>query len=103
MYYGVSLNVGNFGLDIYLTQFIFGIAEVPARLGCFPLIERFGRRICQSVALFIGGAACLIIPAIPAGISPNVFSICWPLASLAIFEEFDSFNTVLLTNHYICN
>lgn len=71
VYYGVSLNVGNFGLDIYLTQLIFGIAEVPARLGCFPLIEKFGRRICQSVALFIGGAACLIILAIPEGIFPK--------------------------------
>uniref|UniRef100_A0A673I8Y2 Solute carrier family 22 member 13b n=1 Tax=Sinocyclocheilus rhinocerous TaxID=307959 RepID=A0A673I8Y2_9TELE len=57
VYYGVSLNTGNFGLDIYLTQLIFGIAEFP----------RFGRRICQSVMLLLGGTACLIIPAIPAG------------------------------------
>ncbi|XP_073686953.1 solute carrier family 22 member 13-like [Garra rufa] len=66
VYYGVSLNVGNFGLDIYLTQLIFGIAEFPARLSCFPLIQRFGRRICQSAVLLLGGTACLIIPAIPA-------------------------------------
>uniref|UniRef100_A0A671NGC3 Solute carrier family 22 member 13b n=1 Tax=Sinocyclocheilus anshuiensis TaxID=1608454 RepID=A0A671NGC3_9TELE len=57
VYYGVSLNVGNFGLDIYLTQLIFGIAEFP----------RFGRRICQSAMLLLGGTACLITPAIPAG------------------------------------
>uniref|UniRef100_A0AAY4B8Q6 Major facilitator superfamily (MFS) profile domain-containing protein n=1 Tax=Denticeps clupeoides TaxID=299321 RepID=A0AAY4B8Q6_9TELE len=67
VYYGVSLNVGNFGLDIYLTQLIFGIAEVPARLGCFPLIERFGRRVCQSASLLFGGTACLVIIAIPEG------------------------------------
>uniref|UniRef100_A0A673MCV5 Major facilitator superfamily (MFS) profile domain-containing protein n=1 Tax=Sinocyclocheilus rhinocerous TaxID=307959 RepID=A0A673MCV5_9TELE len=67
VYYGVSLNVGNFGLDIYLTQLIFGIAEFPARLSCFPLIQRFGRRICQSAVLLLGGTACLIIPVIPAG------------------------------------
>ncbi|XP_051737876.1 solute carrier family 22 member 13b [Ctenopharyngodon idella] len=65
VYYGVSLNVGNFGLDIYLTQLIFGIAEFPARLSCFPLIQRFGRRICQSAVLLLGGIACLVIPAIP--------------------------------------
>ncbi|KAK9953370.1 hypothetical protein ABG768_017368 [Culter alburnus] len=65
VYYGVSLNVGNFGLDIYLTQLIFGIAEFPARLSCFPLIQRFGRRICQSAVLLLGGTACLVIPAIP--------------------------------------
>lgn len=67
VYYGVSLNVGNFGLDIYLTQLIFGIAEFPARLSCFPLIQRFGRRICQSAVLLLGGTACLVIPAIPVG------------------------------------
>ncbi|KAI4901421.1 hypothetical protein NFI96_018552 [Prochilodus magdalenae] len=67
VYYGVSLNVGNFGLDIYLTQLIFGIAELPARLGCFPLIERFGRKKSQSAALLLGGTACLVIPAIPSG------------------------------------
>ncbi|TRY85535.1 hypothetical protein DNTS_033067 [Danionella cerebrum] len=66
VYYGVSLNVGNFGLDIYLTQLIFGIAELPARLSSFPLIERFGRKVGQSTVLLLGGTACLLIPAIPA-------------------------------------
>ncbi|MCJ8745789.1 hypothetical protein PDJAM_G00134410 [Pangasius djambal] len=66
VYYGISLNVGNFGLDIYLTQLIFGIAELPARLSCYPLVERFGRKKSQSAVLFLGGTACLVILAIPA-------------------------------------
>uniref|UniRef100_A0A4W5NF52 Solute carrier family 22 member 13b n=1 Tax=Hucho hucho TaxID=62062 RepID=A0A4W5NF52_9TELE len=49
VYFGVSLNVGHFGLDIYLTQFIFGLAEILARLGCYTLLERLGRRPCQAV------------------------------------------------------
>ncbi|KAF5903594.1 solute carrier family 22 member 13 [Clarias magur] len=65
VYYGISLNVGNFGLDIYLTQLIFGIVELPARLGCYPLVERFGRKKSQSAALLLGGTACLVILAIP--------------------------------------
>ncbi|XP_072306995.1 solute carrier family 22 member 13-like isoform X2 [Eucyclogobius newberryi] len=65
MYYGISLNVGNFGLDIYLTQFIFGLVELPARLGSLPLLQRFGRRKCQTVVLVLGGTACLVIIAIP--------------------------------------
>ncbi|KAI5617170.1 solute carrier family 22, member 13 [Silurus asotus] len=65
VYYGISLNVGNFGLDIYMTQLIFGIAEFPARLSCYPLVERFGRKKSQSVALLLGGTACLVILAIP--------------------------------------
>ncbi|KAL2085499.1 hypothetical protein ACEWY4_018819 [Coilia grayii] len=87
VYYGVSLNVGNFGLDIYLTQLIFGIAELPARLGCFPLIERFGRRICQSVALFIGGTACLAITAIPEDL-PVVVTVIAVLGKFCLAASF---------------
>uniref|UniRef100_A0A672HLG6 Solute carrier family 22 member 13b n=1 Tax=Salarias fasciatus TaxID=181472 RepID=A0A672HLG6_SALFA len=65
MYYGLSLNVGTFGLDIYLTQVIFGAVELPARLGTVPAIQHFGRRICQTTGLFIGGLACLGNLAIP--------------------------------------
>ncbi|KAK7881815.1 hypothetical protein WMY93_030224 [Mugilogobius chulae] len=65
MYYGISLNVGSFGLDIYLTQFIFGLVELPALLSCVPLLQRFGRRLWQMVVLICGGTACLVIIAIP--------------------------------------
>uniref|UniRef100_A0A667YMD5 Solute carrier family 22 member 13b n=1 Tax=Myripristis murdjan TaxID=586833 RepID=A0A667YMD5_9TELE len=61
VYYGLSLNVGSFGLDIYLTQFIFGIVELPARLGSLPLLRFFGRRICQAGFLLFAGLACLVI------------------------------------------
>lgn len=67
MYYGLSLNVGSFGLDIYLTQFIFGVVEIPARLGTLPLLQHFGRKICQAGFLIFGGCACLVILAIPKG------------------------------------
>uniref|UniRef100_A0AAY4B915 Major facilitator superfamily (MFS) profile domain-containing protein n=1 Tax=Denticeps clupeoides TaxID=299321 RepID=A0AAY4B915_9TELE len=87
VYYGVSLNVGNFGLDIYLTQLIFGIAEVPARLGCFPLIERFGRRVCQSASLLFGGTACLVIIAIPEDL-PVVVTVIAVMGKFALAAAF---------------
>nr|XP_057916244.1 solute carrier family 22 member 13b isoform X1 [Doryrhamphus excisus] len=65
MYYGLSLNVGHFGVNIYLTQFIFGLVEIPARLGSLPLIQRFGRRPCEAILLMFGGATCLAIIAVP--------------------------------------
>lgn len=68
LYYGLSLKVGSFGLNIYLTQFIFGIVEIPANLGSWTLIQHFGRRICQGCFLFFGGAACLLVLAVPNGI-----------------------------------
>lgn len=67
MYYGLSLNVGNFGLDIYLTQFIFGVVELPARLGSLPLLQRLGRKKVQAAVLIFGGCACLALIAIPEG------------------------------------
>ncbi|XP_034001883.1 solute carrier family 22 member 13-like [Trematomus bernacchii] len=65
VYYGLSLNVGNFGLNIYLTQFIFGLVEFPARWGSLGLIQRFGRKRCEAIVLLFAGAACLGILTIP--------------------------------------
>ncbi|XP_034561799.1 LOW QUALITY PROTEIN: solute carrier family 22 member 13-like [Notolabrus celidotus] len=90
MYYGLSLNVGNFGLDIYLTQFIFGLVELPARLGSLPLIQHFGRKKSQAAVLFAGGAACLVILAIPEDL-PVVVTV---IAVLGKFAATASFSVV---------
>uniref|UniRef100_A0A3B3UNI5 Solute carrier family 22 member 13b n=1 Tax=Poecilia latipinna TaxID=48699 RepID=A0A3B3UNI5_9TELE len=89
MYYGLSLNVGNFGLDIYLTQFIFGVVEVPARVGILPFLQYFGRKICQGAVLLFGGAACLGILVIPK--LPIVITV---IAVLGKFAATASFATV---------
>uniref|UniRef100_UPI0037E7757D solute carrier family 22 member 13-like n=1 Tax=Semicossyphus pulcher TaxID=241346 RepID=UPI0037E7757D len=65
LYYGLSLNVSGFGVDIFLTQFIFGLVEIPANLGSLVLIQHCGRRICQAGFLGFGGAACLLVLAVP--------------------------------------
>eukprot|EP00075_Anas_platyrhynchos_P016916 XP_027306169.1 solute carrier family 22 member 13 [Anas platyrhynchos] len=65
VYYGLSLNVTNFGLDIYLTQLAFGAVEIPARVGCIFLLQWFGRRKSQAGTLLLSGLVCLIITGIP--------------------------------------
>ncbi|XP_072268669.1 solute carrier family 22 member 13-like [Pyxicephalus adspersus] len=65
VYYGLSLSVGSFGFDIYLTQLIFGAVEVPARIGSMFLVEYIGRKRSQSACLLLGGVVCLIVSAIP--------------------------------------
>lgn len=65
VYYGLSLNVGSFGLDIYLTQLIFGGVEIPARLGSMFIVQIIGRKLSQSLCLLLGGTVCLVITAIP--------------------------------------
>ncbi|XP_041824667.1 solute carrier family 22 member 13b [Melanotaenia boesemani] len=90
MYYGLSLNVGNFGLDIYLTQFIFAMVEFPARLGILPLLQHFGRKVCQGGVLLFGGFTCLGILAIPTDL-PVVVTV---IAVLGKFAATASFATV---------
>ncbi|XP_059183087.1 solute carrier family 22 member 13-like isoform X2 [Centropristis striata] len=90
VYYGLSLNVGHFGLNIYLTQFIFGAVEFPARLGSLGLIQRFGRKICEAVVLCFSGAACLVILAIPEDL-PVVVTV---IAVLGKFTATTSFSII---------
>ncbi|XP_015276446.1 PREDICTED: solute carrier family 22 member 13-like [Gekko japonicus] len=65
VYYGMSLHVGNFGLDIYTTQLVFGAVEIPARASCIFLLEWMGRKKCQAGWLLLAGVVCMIIPAVP--------------------------------------
>ncbi|XP_036122191.1 solute carrier family 22 member 13 [Molossus molossus] len=65
-YFGLSLQVGDFGLDIYLTQLIFGAVEVPARYSSIFMMQRFGRRWSQMGTLVLGGLACITIIFVPA-------------------------------------
>lgn len=76
LYYGLSLNVGSFGVNIYLTQFIFGLVEIPAVLTGFVLNERLGRRLSQMGFMVFGGAACLSVLAIPAGTAKTFIIKC---------------------------
>lgn len=77
LFYGLSLNVGNFGLNIYLTQLIFAVVEIPANLCSMTLIQHFGRRICQACFLLFGGTACFVVLAVPKGIFPIWNLLLW--------------------------
>ncbi|XP_056869265.1 solute carrier family 22 member 13-like [Takifugu flavidus] len=65
VYFALSLNVGSFGSNIYITQLIFGAIEFPSYLSGYVLNERLGRRLSQSGFVVLGGVACLLILAIP--------------------------------------
>lgn len=67
VYYELSLHVGDFGLNIYLTQLIFGAVEIPSRILSIFLLESIGRKKCQSTWLILGGIMCVIICVIPKG------------------------------------
>ncbi|XP_051944684.1 solute carrier family 22 member 13-like [Hippocampus zosterae] len=60
-YYCISFNVGNFGLDVFLTQLIFGLTEIPVHLVCVWLLEALGRRVSFISTLLVGGVLCMLI------------------------------------------
>lgn len=54
-YYGISFNVVGFGVNIYLTQFIFGAIELPAKACVFFSVDKTGRRPVQAGMLLLTG------------------------------------------------
>ncbi|XP_042340378.1 solute carrier family 22 member 7-like [Plectropomus leopardus] len=55
VYYGISLNVAGFGVNIYLTQFIFGMIEIPAKTFIFFTLQKLSRRLNQAGTLGLTG------------------------------------------------
>ncbi|KAL2307154.1 hypothetical protein Nmel_000102 [Mimus melanotis] len=88
VYYGLSLSVTGFGLDIYLTQLAFGAVELPARLSCIFLLEWFGRKKVQGILLLVSGVLCLILIGIPAeqALVITVLAVIGKMTSTAAFS-----------------
>lgn len=64
-YYGMSMNLTGFGLSIYLSQFVFGAIEIPAKMVMYVLVNRVGRRQSQAWTLILTGlciGANILIP-----------------------------------------
>lgn len=75
VYYGLSLGVSRLGTNLYLTQFVFGLVEIPAR-SLVLLVLPFSRRLSQCGFLAAGGLACLLMLAVPAGTMDPVCLLC---------------------------
>ncbi|XP_078535045.1 solute carrier family 22 member 7-like [Lissotriton helveticus] len=54
-YYGISLNIRGFKLDMYMTQFLFGAIEIPFKLGVYIFLKKGGRRHVLAWSLLIFG------------------------------------------------
>ncbi|XP_029951018.1 solute carrier family 22 member 7a [Salarias fasciatus] len=65
LYYGISFKISGFGLSIYLTHFIYGAVEVPAKISTYFVLNWIGRRNGQAWFLIITGALIGINTAIP--------------------------------------
>jgi hypothetical protein len=56
-YYGVVLNTGNLGGDIYLNFALLALVEYPGKLLNVFLVDRVGRKRLFVIFMFIGGLA----------------------------------------------
>ncbi|XP_029925843.1 solute carrier family 22 member 7-like [Myripristis murdjan] len=64
-YYGISLNIGGFGLNIYLNHFIYAAIELPAKLLVYFCVNTIGRRKCQAGTLLLTGTCIAVNIFIP--------------------------------------
>ncbi|XP_069501099.1 solute carrier family 22 member 6-A-like isoform X2 [Ambystoma mexicanum] len=58
-YYGLAMDLQNFGVNIYLIQVIFGAVDIPAKFISVLVMSYFGRRVTQAGSLILGGLAIL--------------------------------------------
>ncbi|XP_037621374.1 solute carrier family 22 member 7-like isoform X1 [Sebastes umbrosus] len=69
-YYGISLNVAGFGVNIYLTQFIYGAIEFPVKAFILFSLNKIGRRKNQAGALFLTGLCIFCNMFVPQDMGP---------------------------------
>ncbi|XP_053739180.1 solute carrier family 22 member 13-like [Synchiropus splendidus] len=60
-YYCLSFNMGNFGLNIFLTQLIFGLTELPVHILGIWLLEAVGRKMSLMGTLLTAGFLCFMM------------------------------------------
>ncbi|XP_040184575.1 solute carrier family 22 member 20-like isoform X1 [Rana temporaria] len=58
-FYGLGMDLQNFGISIFLLQLVFGSIDLPAKLGGAILMSCIGRRVTQSGSLILAGVALL--------------------------------------------
>lgn len=83
-YYGISLNISGFGLNIYLTHFIYAAIEVPAKLMIYFILNFIGRRSYLATTLLLTGTCIIMNIFIPKGCKNTVKNLLVTRAFCAI-------------------
>lgn len=83
VYYGLVLNIGNFGGDLYINSALSGLVEIPALAASVLFLVKMGRRWPLCLTLAIGGIACLATLTIS-----STASYQWVATALAMLGKF---------------
>lgn len=57
-FYGISFNITGFGLNMYLTQLVYALIELPTKIGVYYVLDLIGRRTTMTGAMLMS-AVCL--------------------------------------------
>ncbi|XP_066466528.1 solute carrier family 22 member 6-A-like [Tiliqua scincoides] len=68
-YYGLAMDLQNFGFNIYLTQLVFGAVDFPAKFISVMTITFVGRRFSQALSLILAGLCILANIFVPPDLS----------------------------------
>ncbi|KAF5273455.1 hypothetical protein FQA39_LY07472 [Lamprigera yunnana] len=88
LYYGIVLNLGNIGGDLYLNSTISGAVEIPAIAITIPILLKVGKRWPLCLTILIAGIACLLI--VP---MPYIYPEQWIITTLAMLGKFSVSST----------
>lgn len=61
------MDLQGFGVDIYVSQLLFGAVDIPAKLASVLAISCLGRRVAQGGALALAGGCILGNIVVPTG------------------------------------
>jgi len=86
VYYGLSFNTKNIGGDIYVSNFISGMAEIIACVLIIPALNRFGRVKIYSGTFLAGGISCIAVAIVLW--STEKGSLVWLIITLAMLGKF---------------
>ncbi|XP_073515627.1 solute carrier family 22 member 6-A-like [Phyllobates terribilis] len=64
-FYGLGMDLQNFGVNIFLLQFLFGAIDLPSKLIGAILMSCTGRRVTQSASMILAGVALLCNAFVP--------------------------------------
>ncbi|XP_069500859.1 solute carrier family 22 member 6-like [Ambystoma mexicanum] len=64
-YFGLSMDLQNFGMSVHLVQMLFGAIDVLAKVLCAVALVFFGRRTIQASSLILAGVLLLLNMAVP--------------------------------------
>nr|CAD7587851.1 unnamed protein product [Timema genevievae] len=84
VYYGLVLNLGKIGGNVYLNTILSGVVEIPAIAISILILLKMGRRGPFCLTLMVSGAACFLTLLVPLGRS----DLEWITISLAMLGKF---------------